>query len=50
MGGSSTGKDGNIIAKAASPFFFCRVVCIALITLFPGIVKILPDVAMGAEK
>ena len=33
-----TGKDSNVIAKAAIPFFFCLVVCIALITLFPSIV------------
>ncbi|MDM0058559.1 TRAP transporter large permease [Variovorax fucosicus] len=45
-----TGKDSNVIAKAAIPFFFCLVVCIALITIFPSIVTILPDVVMGAEK
>jgi len=45
-----TGKDSNVIAKAAIPFFFCLVLCIALITLFPSIVTILPDVMMGAEK
>ncbi|MDM0040441.1 TRAP transporter large permease subunit [Variovorax sp. J22G21] len=45
-----TGKDSNVIAKAAIPFFFCLVVCIALITVFPSIVTILPDVVMGAEK
>ena len=45
-----TGKDSNVIAKAAIPFFLCLVVCIALITFFPSIVTILPDVVMGAEK
>ena len=35
-----TGKDSNVIAKAAIPFFFCLVLCIALITLFPGIVTV----------
>jgi len=45
-----TGKDSNVIAKAAIPFFFCLVLCIALITLFPSIVTILPDVIMGKEK
>jgi tripartite ATP-independent transporter DctM subunit len=45
-----TGKDSNVIAKAAIPFFVCLVVCIALITLFPSIVTILPDVVMGGEK
>jgi TRAP-type C4-dicarboxylate transport system permease large subunit len=45
-----TGKDSNVIAKAAIPFFFCLVLCIVLITLFPSIVTILPDVIMGKEK
>ncbi|MDH6170245.1 tripartite ATP-independent transporter DctM subunit [Variovorax boronicumulans] len=45
-----TGKDSNVIARAAIPFFFCLVLCIALITLFPSIVTILPDMMMGKEK
>jgi len=45
-----TGKDSNVIAKAAIPFFFCLVLCIALITLFPSIVTILPDLVMGKER
>ena len=45
-----TGKDSNTIARAAIPFFFCLVVCIALITLFPVIVTWLPDVVMGASR
>lgn len=45
-----TGKDGNLIAKAAIPFFFCLVVCIALITLFPGIVTVVPDLVMGPQQ
>ena len=45
-----TGKDSNTIARAAIPFFGCLVVCIALITLFPQIVTILPDLVMGREK
>ena len=45
-----TGKDSNVIAKAAIPFFLCLVVCIALVTVFPSIVTILPDLLMGAEK
>ena len=45
-----TGKDSNLIAKAAMPFFGCLVVCIALITLFPQIVTILPDMVMGVDK
>ncbi|MEZ0310006.1 MAG: TRAP transporter large permease [Ramlibacter sp.] len=45
-----TGKDSNTIAKAAIPFFACLVACIVLITVFPQIVTILPDVVMGKEK
>ena len=45
-----TGKDSNLIAKAAIPFFICMVVCIALITAFPQIVTSLPDLVMGKEK
>ena len=45
-----TGKDSNVIARAAIPFFICMVICIALITLFPQIVTILPDLVMGKEK
>lgn len=42
-----TGKDSNVIAKAAIPFFMCLVVCIVLITLFPQIVTVVPDLLMG---
>ncbi len=45
-----TGKDSNVIARAAIPFFICLVVCIALITIFPSIVTALPDLVMGVEK
>ena len=45
-----TGKDSNVIARAAIPFFVCLVVCIALITLFPQIVTVLPDLVMGVQK
>jgi tripartite ATP-independent transporter DctM subunit len=45
-----TGKDSNVIAKAAIPFFLCMVVCIALITVFPQIVTIVPDLLMGVSK
>jgi TRAP-type C4-dicarboxylate transport system permease large subunit len=45
-----TGKDSNTIARAAIPFFFCLVLCIALITLFPIIVTSLPDAVMGAQR
>ena len=45
-----TGKDSNTIARAAIPFFGCLVVAIVLITVFPQIVTILPDLVMGKEK
>ncbi len=45
-----TGKDSNTIALSAIPFFFCLVVCIALVTVFPQIVTILPDLVMGVAK
>jgi tripartite ATP-independent transporter DctM subunit len=45
-----TGKDSNVIARAAIPFFVCLVVCIALITIFPQIVTVLPDLVMGVQK
>ncbi|QHJ01374.1 TRAP transporter large permease subunit [Xylophilus rhododendri] len=45
-----TGKDSNLIAKASIPFFVCLVVCIGLITLFPQIVTVLPNVVMGVDK
>ncbi|HSV52727.1 MAG TPA: TRAP transporter large permease subunit [Burkholderiaceae bacterium] len=45
-----TGKDSTVIARAAIPFFMCLVFCIALITVFPQIVTILPDMVMGKEK
>ena len=40
----------NTIARAAIPFFGCLVVCIVLITVFPQIVTILPDLVMDKEK
>jgi TRAP-type C4-dicarboxylate transport system permease large subunit len=45
-----TGKDSSVIARAALPFFGCLVVCIALITIFPSIVTLLPDLVMGVDK
>jgi tripartite ATP-independent transporter DctM subunit len=44
-----TGQDSNRIARAAIPFFLCLVVCIALITLFPGIVTSVPNYFMGVD-
>lgn len=45
-----TGKDSNVIALAAIPFFFCLVVCIGLVTVFPQIVTFLPDLVMGVSN
>jgi TRAP-type C4-dicarboxylate transport system permease large subunit len=45
-----TGKDSNVIARAAIPFFACLVLCIAVITLFPVIVTWLPDLVMGVQR
>ena len=44
-----TGKDSNVIAKASIPFFMCLVLCIVLITVFPQIVTLLPDIVMGKD-
>jgi tripartite ATP-independent transporter DctM subunit len=45
-----TGKDSNTIALAAIPFFMCLVVCIAIVTVFPEVVTVLPDYVMGKAK
>ena len=45
-----TGKDSNVIAKAAIPFFMCLVVCIGIITVFPQTVTWFPDMVMGKPK
>ncbi|MDB6000900.1 MAG: C4-dicarboxylate transporter permease, partial [Rhizobacter sp.] len=47
---SMTGKDSNVIAKAALPFFGCLLVCVVLISVFPVIVTWLPDAVMGVQK
>ena len=40
-----SGKDSNTVAKAAIPFFLLLVVAVALITIFPQIVMVLPKLA-----
>jgi TRAP-type C4-dicarboxylate transport system permease large subunit len=45
-----TGKDSNVIARAALRFFGCLVVCIGIITVFPVLVTWLPDVVMGVAR
>ena len=50
FGGQGVLLIGQLIAKAAIPFFFCLVLCIVLITVFPEIVTWLPDLVMGKER
>jgi tripartite ATP-independent transporter DctM subunit len=45
-----TGIDSNRIATVTLPFFGCLLLGIGLITVFPSIVTILPDMMMGAAK
>jgi len=42
-----SGKDSNTVAKAALPFFFLLVAAVAIITVFPQIVMILPQMAFN---
>jgi tripartite ATP-independent transporter DctM subunit len=37
-----SGKDSNTVARASLPFFFLLVVAVALITIFPAIVMVVP--------
>jgi TRAP-type C4-dicarboxylate transport system permease large subunit len=43
-----TGRDSNYVALASAPFFAMMVLCVALITLFPGLATWLPDALIGA--
>jgi tripartite ATP-independent transporter DctM subunit len=40
-----SGKDSNTVARASLPFFFLLVVAVAIITIFPDIVMVLPRMA-----
>lgn len=40
-----SGKDSNTVALAALPFFFLLVAAVAIITFFPQIVMVLPELA-----
>jgi tripartite ATP-independent transporter DctM subunit len=42
-----SGRDSNYVAYASIPFFCLMVLCIALITVFPGIATWLPDVILA---
>lgn len=44
-----TGIDSNRIARVTLPFFACMILAIALITVFPSIVTVLPNLFMGKE-
>jgi TRAP-type C4-dicarboxylate transport system permease large subunit len=37
-----SGKDSNTVARAALPFFFLLVAAVAIITIFPDIVMVVP--------
>ena len=43
-----SGKDSNFVAKASLPFFFLLVLAVAIITVFPSIVMVLPRLAFPA--
>jgi tripartite ATP-independent transporter DctM subunit len=45
-----TGRDSNLIAKSALPFFAMLVLCIAIITVWPGLVTWLPDLVMDQAR
>ncbi|MEW6123540.1 MAG: TRAP transporter large permease subunit [Pseudomonadota bacterium] len=42
-----SGKDSNTVALASLPFFFLLVAAVAIITVFPSIVMVLPEMAFG---
>ena len=42
-----SGKDSNTVARASLPFFFLLVAAVAIITVFPGIVMVLPQMAFS---
>ena len=45
-----TGREIGWIARATLPFFFCMVLGVMLITLFPAIVTALPQALMGTPR
>ena len=45
-----TGRDSNYVALASLPFFLMMLVCIAIITAFPGLATWLPDALVGVTK
>ena len=45
-----SGKDFNTVARASLPFFFLLVLAVAIITVFPDIVMVLPRMAFPARE
>lgn len=45
-----TGRDSNYVALASAPFFAMMVLCVVLITVFPGLATWLPELLLGAAK
>ncbi|HET7197497.1 MAG TPA: TRAP transporter large permease subunit [Burkholderiales bacterium] len=45
-----TGRDSNYVAYASAPFFAMMVLCVVLITVFPGLCTWLPDALLGVAK
>jgi tripartite ATP-independent transporter DctM subunit len=45
-----SGRDSNYVAWASLPFFGMMLLCITLITVFPGIVTWLPEALLGVPK
>jgi tripartite ATP-independent transporter DctM subunit len=45
-----TGRDSNYVALASAPFFAMMVLCVVLITVFPGLATWLPDALIGATR
>ncbi len=43
-----SGRDSNFVARASLPFFFLLVLAVAIITVFPDIVMVLPRMAFPA--
>lgn len=44
-----SGRDSNYVAYASIPFFCLMVLCIGIITVFPGIVTWLPNAVLGTK-
>jgi tripartite ATP-independent transporter DctM subunit len=45
-----SGRDSSYVARAALPFFLLLVAAVAMITLVPNLVTVVPDLAYGREN